>query len=236
MFTALLAVFAGIFLFWALNVAEPMETALVGLQSTERVEVLSEPWLTFRPLNQDALQGFIFYPGGRVDARAYAPLARDLAEAGILVVIPSMPLNLAIFAPNSAQEIIDVYADIDRWTIGGHSLGGTMSAAFIQSHPEQVQQLILLAAYPADSLAALDHLRVLSIYGTTDGLLPPAEIEAKRALLPPDTVYLSIEGGNHGQFGWYGAQSGDNPATIDRASQQGQTVEAVKEFLQIDGR
>jgi hypothetical protein len=27
---------------------------------------------------------------------------------------------------------------------------------------------------------------------------------------------VSIEGGNHAQFGWYGPQEGDNPATISR--------------------
>ncbi|MCB0095999.1 MAG: alpha/beta hydrolase [Caldilineaceae bacterium] len=234
MFAALLLVFAAVVVFWALNAAPPMEAALASLQSTDTVAVTSEPWLTFQPHGQSVQQGFIFYPGGRVDARAYAPLAHALAEAGIMVVIPSMPLNLAILAPNSAQEIMDVHSEIQTWTIGGHSLGGTASAAFVASHPNQVQQLILLASYPSESLAARGDLRVLSIYGTADGLIPPAEMEAKRPLLPPNTVYVRIEGGDHAQFGWYGEQSGDNPATIDRASQQAQTVRAIEEFLGVD--
>ncbi|MEZ4711374.1 MAG: alpha/beta fold hydrolase [Caldilineaceae bacterium] len=231
MFSALLAVFAGLFAYWALNAAQPMPQALTALHSTNTVEVTPEPWLTFRPTNREIVQGLIFYPGGRVDPRAYAPLAHDLAESGLLVVIPAMPLNLAVLAPNRAQEIIDLYADVGEWAIGGHSLGGAISAAFAASHPEQVQQLILLAAYPNESLAARADLRVLSIYGTLDGLIPPTEMDEKRALLPADTVYVPIKGGNHAQFGWYGAQSGDNPATLDRASQQAQTVQAILEFL-----
>jgi len=46
-----------------------------------------------------AESGFIMYPGGRVDARSYAPAAHSIAAHGFLVVIVPMPLNLAIFAP-----------------------------------------------------------------------------------------------------------------------------------------
>ncbi|MEZ4659569.1 MAG: alpha/beta hydrolase [Caldilineaceae bacterium] len=234
MFSVLLAVCAGLFAYWALNAAQPMQPALTALQSTDTVEVTTEPWLTFRPRGQTIAQGLIFYPGGRVDPRAYAPLAHDLAATGILVVIPAMPLNLAVLAPNRAQEIIDVYTDVGVWAVGGHSLGGVVSAAFAASHPGEVQQLILLAAYPNESLADRADLRVLSIYGAVDGLIPPDEIEAKRALLPPDTLYVRIDGGNHAHFGWYGDQAGDNPAAIDRASQQAQTVQAITEFLRVN--
>ncbi len=42
---------------------------------------------------------------------------------------------------------------------------------------------------------------------------------------------LAQEGGNHAQFGNYGPQKGDSPATITAAEQQEQTVEAVSAFL-----
>jgi hypothetical protein len=45
--------------------------------------------------------------------------------------------------------------------------------------------------------------------------------------------YVIIEGGNHAQFGDYGPQPGDNQATISRADQQAQTVEAVVKFLEF---
>ena len=42
---------------------------------------------------------------------------------------------------------------------------------------------------------------------------------------------IEIEGGNHAQFGNYGSQKGDPPATISAQDQQAQTVEAIQKFL-----
>jgi hypothetical protein len=50
--------------------------------------------------------------------------------------------------------------------------------------------------------------------------------------MPPDTRWAPIEGGNHAQFGWYGEQSGDNPATISREAQQAQVVDATLVVLE----
>ena len=55
---------------------------------------------------------------------------------------------------------------------------------------------------------------------------------ASRSLLPPDTRWMAIEGGNHAQFGWYGSQSGDCPAALSRAEQQAQIVRATLAFLE----
>ena len=43
---------------------------------------------------------------------------------------------------------------------------------------------------------------------------------------------MEIEGGNHAQFGNYGPQKGDLPATISAQDQQAQTVEAIANFLE----
>ena len=42
---------------------------------------------------------------------------------------------------------------------------------------------------------------------------------------------VEIQGGNHAQFGNYGPQKGDLPATISAEKQQEQTVEAIGVFL-----
>ena len=42
---------------------------------------------------------------------------------------------------------------------------------------------------------------------------------------------VEIEGGNHAQFGNYGPQEGDLPATISAEEQQAQTVEAITDFI-----
>jgi pimeloyl-ACP methyl ester carboxylesterase len=129
------------------------------------------------------------------------------------------------------------YPGIESWAIGGHSLGGAMAANYAHSKPEAVQGLVLWAAYPAsgDDLSVYK-LATSSIYGTRDGLATPDKIDASRPLLPPDTAWTAIEGGNHVQFGWYGPQAGDNEATISREEQQSQIVAATLQLLQrLDG-
>jgi pimeloyl-ACP methyl ester carboxylesterase len=167
-----------------------------------------------------------------VDYRAYAPAAHQIAAQGYLVVIVHMPLNLAVTDAGAAADVIAAYPAIKHWAVGGHSLGGSMAANFAHSHPDAISGLVLWASYPAgsDNLSA-SGLKVLSISGTLDGLSTPAKIAASHALLPADTVWVPIEGGDHAQFGWYGPQSGDNPATISREEQQAQIVQATAEFL-----
>ena len=48
---------------------------------------------------------------------------------------------------------------------------------------------------------------------------------------PETTAWVAIEGGNHAQFGWYGPQRGDNPASISREAQQEQIVRATLALL-----
>lgn len=231
---ALLILLAGGFVVWGSMPAQPMPEALVALQSDEWVEVSDSRWLVFTPLSQTPDTAWIFYPGGRVDPRSYAPLARRVAEQGFLVVVPSMPLNLAVFAPETALDILQEYPAIKTWVIGGHSLGGAMAANFVKKHPDKIQGLILLASYPAegDSLRDVPSLKVLSIYASLDGLATPEKVLSSRPLLPEDTTWVEISGGNHAQFGWYGVQSGDLPARISREQQQSQVVSAILEFLQ----
>jgi dienelactone hydrolase len=229
---AILVIATAGFIVWGSTPAGPMPEALAALQSTSRVGVTTEPWLVFAPASGASQTGLILYPGGRVDYRAYAPLGRDLAEAGYRVIIPSMPLNLAVFSPDSASEIIQAFPEVKYWAVGGHSLGGAMAANFLKRNPGQAAGLVLLAAYPAegDDLSTSD-LKVVSIYATQDGLATPSQIMASKPLLPAETGWVQIEGGNHAQFGWYGEQAGDFPALITRQAQQDQVVAALVEFL-----
>ena len=106
------------FLVWALAVPAPMPEALAALQSSTSVQVETEPWLVFRPVDHDPAVGLILYPGGRVDARAYAPAARAVAEEGYLVAIVPMPLNLAFFAPDRAAEVMAAFPETGHWAVG----------------------------------------------------------------------------------------------------------------------
>ncbi len=228
---ALLLAFAG-FTAWAYTPLGPMPEAIAALASDAAVQVTTAPWLTFTPAGPQPATGFIFYPGGRVDARSYAPAARAIAAQGYLVVIVPVPFNLAVFKPNAAAAVVAAHPEIEQWAIGGHSLGGAMAANFVFTQPDAVQGLVLWAAYPAsnNSLAARS-LPVVSIYGTNDGLASEFEVGATRALLPAGARYVKIEGGNHAQMGWYGPQGGDGTAAIPREAQQAQIVEATVALL-----
>ena len=56
-----------------------MPEAELALESDETVTVSTDPWLTFTPADTSST-GFIFYPGGRVEAMAYAPPVRAIAQ------------------------------------------------------------------------------------------------------------------------------------------------------------
>lgn len=220
------------FVFLASPSAEPMPEALVALQSDSHIHVIDETWLAFEPTGSQANTGFIIYPGGRVDHRAYAPLARQIAEQGYLVVLLKMPFDLAVLDPNAANEVIRSYPEISHWAVGGHSLGGAMAATFASENPQQVSGLVLWAAYPAQNtdLSALS-IGATSIYASLDGLATTQDIQDSMTRLPANTIYVEIEGGNHAQFGWYGSQNGDNPAKILREEQQEQILFATLNLL-----
>jgi dienelactone hydrolase len=220
------------FVLWATNSYPPMPEALASLDSDELVRVELDPWITFEPLKYEPINGLILYPGGRVDPKSYAPSARAIAETGTLVVITPMPLNLAFLNSNAAAEVIAAHPDIKNWVIGGHSLGGSMAALFTSENPGQVDGLVLWASYPAESNDLSDQpILMTSIYGTLDGLATPEKVLAATPLLPAGTTWVPINGGNHAQFGWYGPQEGDNPATISREQQQVQILTATQELL-----
>jgi len=230
-FSLLVLIFGG-FTVWASLPYPPMPEALQALQSDADVVVQEEPWLVFQPSTPVSPTGLVLYPGGRVDPKAYAPLAHSIASQGYLTVIVPMPLNLAVLSPGKASHVMDSFPEIESWAIGGHSLGGAMAANFAINHPNTVEGLLLLAAYPAssDDLSS-SSLEVVSIYATLDGFASPAEIDASRSILPQDTLWVQIDGGNHSQFGWYGFQKGDNVATISREAQQNQVISSTMELL-----
>mgnify|MGYP001058958332 CR=1 FL=1 len=230
---------AGGFVVWAESTPDPMPEAIAALETaaeTDSVLVWRDDWIVFRPTDRTPDTGLILYPGARVDPRAYAPLARAAAAEGFQVVIVPMPLNLAFFGPDRALTVVDAFPGVAQWAVGGHSLGGAMAARFAYRHPAVVEGLVLWASYPARSDDLSDYeLKVVSIYGTRDGLATADEIETSRPRLPADTRWVAVEGGNHAQFGWYGSQPGDNPATISRAAQQQAVVAGTVQLLRALG-
>ena len=203
------------------------EAAVTALNSTDNVSVTVENDLAvFTPAEPKI--GFIFYPDGKVEYTAYAPLMKMLADNGILCVILKMPLNPAVMGVDTAEKISNKFPEIDTWYIGGHSLGGSMAASHAV-HCRKVKGLVLLAAYSTEDLSGSD-LQVLSIYGTRDGVLNMEKYAEYFPNLPADTTEYILEGGNHAQFGSYGKQEGDGNALIGELEQQVQTMSQILYF------
>lgn len=221
------------FVVWALWIPEPMPEAFAALRTNENILIETDPWLVFQINGAEVETGLIVYPGARVDARSYAPMARSISEKGYLVVVPKMPLNLAVFSPNKAAEIQKAYPNIKIWIIAGHSLGGTMAARFASKNPQSIRGLVLLTSYPltASNLQNTD-LPVISIYGSNDGIATLDEVRTSKENLPESTKWVEIVGGNHSQFAWYGDQSGDSKAEISRTEQQNKVTFELLNFLE----
>ena len=206
------------------------ETALEAMAyQTDSVQTEQDGNVTwFVPENSTT--GLIFYPGGKVEHTAYAPLLRACAENGILCALVRMPGNLAVLDANAADGLQQEHPEVTTWYIAGHSLGGAMASNYVAAHSEYFDGLILLAAYSTKDLTGTT-LRALSVYGSEDGVMNRESYEKNWSKLPADTTEVVLDGGCHAQFGSYGPQDGDGVPTISGEEQVRQTTEAITAFI-----
>ena len=178
----------------------------------------------------DSQTALIFYPGGMVDHAAYAPLMEEIAGQGAPCLLVQMPLDLAVLDMNAAKNIREAYPDVQRWFIGGHSLGGAMAASYAAKHAKDFEGLVLLGAYSTADLSGTD-MRVLSLYGSQDGVLNRKKYADCLANYPQRFSEIVIEGGNHAGFGDYGAQKGDGIASIPPEEQSRLAAQAIGRLI-----
>ena len=182
--------------------------------------LINEGSLTILP-EEDSSTAVIFYPGAKVEAIAYLPILEQIREeAHVTCILVHMPLNLAFFNVNAADQIIEDFPDIKAWYLAGHSLGGAMASSYAAKHQDKLQGLILMGAYIYGDYPAE---KALTIYGSLN-----TPVEAK---INYTENVVRIEGGNHAQFGNYGKQKGDADAVISAAQQQKEAVEAITSFI-----
>ncbi len=206
-------------------VAEPV--ALDALESTDTITVTdSRTRTTYAPTVSEE-GGFVLYPGARIDPRAYAALASDIAARGYRVVVLKCPFDLALLCTGAAEQYL---TDEVPWSVGGHSLGGTAASSFAAGSTD-VAGMVFWASYPLADLSDRDDLVVASISGSADGLTTPHDIESRADLLPAETVYTEVEGAVHSSFGDYGTQPGDGDPTVEREDAQRQIVQATLDAL-----
>ena len=195
---------------------------LVEMRSDEEGNLVFEP--------EHATTGLIFYPGGKVEYTAYIPLMKALASEGIFGVLVEMPFHLAVLDIDAAEGIQKQYPQIGSWYIGGHSLGGSMAAAYLAENADDFEGLVLLGAYSATDLSEKD-LSVLSVYGSEDLVMNGEKYEANKVNLPGDFSEVILNGGCHAYFAMYGAQEGDGIPQISNEEQIYLTVEAISQML-----
>jgi len=200
--------------------ADPSAAEALVAGGPVRADRTDYGWFFDGPGNENAL---IFYPGGKVDATAYAPFLRLLAEQGTDVCLVRMPFRLAILGINRADRVLSSH-EYSRWFIGGHSLGGVAATMYASGH-SNFSGVVLCAAYPARQLER-DDLEIL-VYGSEDGVLNRERFEESRQYSSDRVEEFEIPGGNHAQFGCYGSQAGDGTASVSAEDQQ----QAAAQFI-----
>ena len=215
---AILVLIAGGFFWYVSDYYRAEDVALEVLSAGDNIEVRDD--LTVLSPSYPTDTAVIFYPGAKVEAIAYLPLLDQLRQTGLTCVLVEMPFHLAIFDANAAEDVMEAFPDIQHWYMAGHSMGGAMASQFASERPDEVDGLILLGAYLYGDYSPKD---TLTVYGSLN-----QSVEDK---INYTENVVEIQGGNHAQFGNYGPQKGDAPATISAEEQQARTVEAVAEFI-----
>lgn len=215
----LLAVCAGAFFWYVSDYYRAEDVALEVLAQDSGITVQDNLTILLPSVPSDT--AVIFYPGAKVEAEAYLPLLEQIKQTGVTCILVHMPFHMAIFDANAAEDVMEQFPDIQHWYMAGHSMGGAMASQFASDHPEEIDGLILLGAYIYGDYPAE---KTLTVYGSLN--------QSVEDHIDYTENIVEIEGGNHAQFGNYGPQKGDLPATISAEEQQRQTVCAIEEFMQ----
>jgi hypothetical protein len=217
---------------WALDSSLPDPAAYAAAAADPAVVIGShDGFITIRPAASQPTVGLLFYPGARVPPSAYvAKLSAVAVAANLQIAVGRPPLHWAIFSMDQADDMRAALPGVTRWYVGGHSLGGAVACHYADGHRDILEGVILFGTYCGSDLAG-SSLRVLSVTGDSDGLFPPEKISAHRGELPGGARMVQVRGMNHAQFGDYGAQSGDHPATVSDAVARRELAKAVAEFF-----
>ncbi|MGM2839534.1 alpha/beta hydrolase [Bacillus cereus group sp. Bce002] len=211
------------FFVWSQFSYKPTKEALSLIEDKK-----DEDYIVFG--EKDAKIGVVFYQGAKVEAEAYSYLGEALAKGGHFVVMPKLPLNLAILEINEVDSVIEKYPEVQKWYVAGHSMGGAMISKYAFQHEDKVDGIIFLGSYPAEDFSTKS-IPMLSIYGEVDALATVEKIENNKKFMSKNTTMHMIKGGNHAHFGMYGEQKGDNASLITSKAQQDETVKVMEEWL-----
>ena len=230
-FAALVVVAILGFLVWAnTGVMQAEAGPLAAVRADSAVSIRdTDSAVVMSPTGEASGIGLVFIPGAKVDPNAYLnKLAGAVEQDGLTVVITKPILNLAFFDQRPLSTFTDQAPGVSTWFVGGHSLGGVRACQYA-AQPD-VRGLILFGSYCANDLSKTS-LEVLSLSGSSDGLSTPEKIQQAKPLLPANTRFVEIPGGNHARFGDYGLQPGDGTATVSSADVRAIITNNISELL-----
>jgi hypothetical protein len=228
---------SAIFMLWSLLAFRAQEPARAAMVSDTRVTVTrGDGYWTFAPPSP-AAAGLIFFPGALVDPIAYAPLAHAVADAGYTALLIQVP-NRGAFGGADSPEVFSrartaaARTGLQRWVAAGHSRGGVITANLVRVGFPGLRGAVLIGTtHPRDFSLAAASIPITRVFGTRDTVADSYKQDRTRSNLPTSARIIRIDGGNHSQFGYYGFQPGDWPATIGREEQQAITRRAILDAL-----
>ncbi|CAB9508482.1 Inherit from bactNOG: Carboxymethylenebutenolidase-related protein [Seminavis robusta] len=163
--------------------------------------------------------GMIFYNGGLVDPRGYAPIADIVADRyGIPTVMPIFEGDRAFSFGLCDSGRLDLakaeFPDVEKWVLAGHSFGGIAAMSDMwqrmEAGDDAAAGLVMVAA-DIQQLGCGDidysnsSLPMASLTGSLDGVLNMTRWEQNTIYLSPETEFMDIYGASHASFGAYDA-------------------------------
>ena len=227
-----LIVIAVWFGWYVTNPLSGTDASIATVRADDRVSLSHQDGTyALEPSDGTPRAGLVFYSGAHVAPDAYlASLAPLVSRADIAVYVPRIPLGFAVFDPGRASGIVAEHSEVERWFVGGHSLGGVMACRYASNHRYRVDGLILFASYCEAGVNP--NVSTLSVTGSGDTVLNRETYAARRENLPTNATVVDIKGMNHSEFGSYTGQRGDEPAPIGYRTAHDRLADVVVPWVQ----
>ncbi len=214
------------------NVYKSNEYATHYMLSTQDVKVSTDKDnnINFTPTVSKKKIGVIIFPSDRVKNKAYARMAHLISQKGYTVVVPNEKLNMPVFLKGSTEKIAKKHPDIQSWCLVAHSKSGEM-ALQESANQKKIMGVVFLGTYPTGDDLRLINKKVLTIWGTKDGILDFTKFHKYKNDMPSNANFYEIVGGNNSNFADIELMDNDNKALISPTQQQEITVNEILNFI-----
>lgn len=220
------------YLFWLQNtykVTPRADQAMIETPAT-KIVIQDNGSIDFIPKDRVKDTGIIIYPSEKVEPRSYANLARLLSNKGYRVSILKLRLNQPDLSFGKGRDLMESKKDIKKWFILAHSSGTNIAYKDALKNKNIAGCVFMGSVSEGDDLN-LVNMPVLSIWGTSDGILDFAKVKEMKEKQASNSKYYAIEGGNNTNFADIELLSGDEESIISPQDQQTKSSERILEFI-----